>query len=220
MTKTCRYAIHPGVLKHISPYDSLIERFEDNGEFYIFENNIGLPGYTVIMFYFSHYPGDAVQYSVGSKSSLSLTDALKGAFEELYQCYTFLYNTEATSSQLENKAGSGYHRIFQQYNTQDTRARIPFFQKSWPVEINTLEELKAAKVFSQREVLDELEAFSHDVFYYHHYEPALKLHFTKILSPDFFAHMSLTNPLNFDNQYAKYLGIEKDTAYLEKLPFP
>ena len=116
LSKTCQYAINPELLKSLTPYTSLVETFLQNGSLSIFVNNNHLPGYTVIMFYFSDCDKDMVQYAIGSKSGLSLTEALQGTFEELYQCYTFLYNMESTTNQLENKAGSGYHLAFQQYN--------------------------------------------------------------------------------------------------------
>lgn len=66
LTKTCRYTINPQILRAITPYTSLVERLLDNGDIYIFEINNRLPGYTVLMFYFSHCAKDVVQYSVGS----------------------------------------------------------------------------------------------------------------------------------------------------------
>lgn len=219
LSQRYKYMINPIVLKEITPYYHLTEKLLTNGELYIFENGNELPGYTVMMFYFSASKKDKVQYSVGSSSGLSLMDALTSALEELYQCYTFLYNMESSGG-LENKAGSGYHVSFQKCNRLDTRATIPFFQQLTPFKINTADELRALKIFTQQEILAQLSAFSTDIFYYHHYEQALNLHFTKIMSPDFFAHMSLHKPLNLANPYAKKLGITRENAYWEKIPFP
>lgn len=220
LTRQYQYTINPALLKEISPYTSLIERLLENGDLYVFENSMNLPGYTVILFYFAHSSEDVVQYAVGSKSALSLQKALSGAFEELYQSYTFLYNLESTSTQLANKAGSGYHLNFQKHNTQNTRQLIPFMDDCRPFKINTLADLKALKTFTWQEVLEHLAELSTDIFYYHHYDQALKLHVTKILSPDFFAHMSLDNLLHFDHHYAKTLAIDAKTAYRETIPFP
>ena len=220
LSKTYVYAIAPQLLKDISPYPDLVEKFLENGELHIFKNNNDLPGHTVILFYFSHCDRDIVQYSIGSKTGLSLREAINGAFEELYQCYTFLYNMESSINQLENKAGSGYHLSFQQYNTQATKKRIPFLREEKNTVIHTLDDLNSVKTFRFEELLTELAAFSSDIYYYHAYEPALQLHMTKIVSPDFFAHMSLTQAINYDNLYAKKLGITKENAYLETSPFP
>lgn len=220
LSKTYRYAINPEVLKSVTPYSTLAEKLLENGDVYIFENNNYLPGYSLILFYFAHSEKDIVQYSVGAKSGLSLAKTLTAALEELYQCYTFLYNAESTNTQLERKAGSGYHVAFQRYNTQATRAVIPFLAAQPPFKINTAKEVWSSKVFNYQEIRAGLAQLSQDIFYYHHYEPALNLHFTKVMSPDFFAHMSLTNPLNFSNDYARMLGIKKETAYLVPLPFP
>lgn len=220
LSKTCNYAINPEILKQITPYRSLTEKLLENGNLYIFENSKNMPGYTVMMFYFSQSEKDLVQYSVGSKSALSLADALCSALEELYQCYTFLYNMESTSSQLENKAGSGYHVAFQRCNTRQTREQIPFLHQNIPIKIKTVEDLQALKVYTDEEILSELAKISQDIYYYQQYDDALKLYYTKILSPDFFAHMSLAHPLNFECLYAKTLNISREQAYMEKIPFP
>jgi hypothetical protein len=68
--------------------------------------------------------------------------------------------------------------------------------------------------------LQSLKILTPNIYFYHFYEKALQLHFTKIVSPDFFAHMSLNKALNLNNLYAKTLKISKENAYLEKLPFP
>jgi hypothetical protein len=40
------------------------------------------------------------------------------------------------------------------------------------------------------------------------------------MSPDFFAHMSLNNKLNIENEYAKRVGITPVNAFMGKIPFP
>lgn len=219
LSKTCQYAINPAILKEVTPYENLVDKLLENGELYIFNNGNHLPGFTVIMFYFSHSEKDIVQYSIGSSSGLTLPEALTSALEELYQCYTFLYNTESSSG-LENKAGSGYHLSFQQCNHQGNKEIIPFIQQSLPYTIQTASDVYALKKYTYEEVLSELSNISRDIFYYHHHEKALNLHFTKIMSPDFFAHMSLNKTLNFNNTYAKKLKITPENAYLHKIPFP
>ncbi|MDI1352371.1 MAG: YcaO-like family protein, partial [bacterium] len=220
LSKTYRYTINPQVLKQISPYTSLIEKLMDNGDLYIFENGNHLPGYNILMFYFAHSSEDAVQYSVGSKSGVSMADTLASAFEELYQSYTFLYSSVFKPTNLENKAGTGYHMAFTQYNNQNTRLRIPFFQDMRPFQINTVEEINALPVLTYEQMLRTINAISANVHYYHYYDEALELHFTKIFSPDFFAHMSLEKRLNFNSLYANKLDITAKNAYLEMLPFP
>jgi hypothetical protein len=219
LSQSCQYAIHPSVLIEVTPYASLTEKLLANGELYIFANGCHLPGYTVIMFYFSHTDKDKVQYSVGSSSGLSLTEALTSSLEELYQCYSFLYNAECSNG-LDSKVGSGYHLSFQQCNHRSIKEKIPFLQQSVPLKIQTLNDILSLRKFTYEEILSELATLSTDIFYYHCYEKALNLHFTKIMSPDFFAHMSLNKLINFDHTYAKQLNITKQNAYLEKIPFP
>lgn len=219
LSQTCQYAINPALLKDITPYSDLTDKLLENGSLHIFANGNQLPGHSVIMFYFAHSEKDMVQYSIGASSGLSLQEALISSLEELYQCYTFLYNMECSSG-LENKAGSGYHLSFQQCNYRGVKETIPFFKQPVPLQISTLDELHAVRIFSYQNILTELEELTTDIYYYHFYDRSLNLHFTKIMSPDFFAHMSLTKTLNFENLYAKKLGITRGNAYLAKIPFP
>lgn len=219
LSQRCQYAINPYLLGEVTPYVELTERLLENGSLFIFANGNDLPGYTVIMFYFAHSPKDMVQYSIGSSSGLSLSEALTSSLEELYQCYTFLYNMESSEG-LANKAGAGYHLKFQECNHAGVKETIPFFKADIPCKVNTMADLQALKPYRYDEVLSALAAMSEDIVYYHYYDEALGLHFTKVMSPDFFAHMSLGNGLHFDHAYAKRLGITRENAYLAKIPFP
>lgn len=220
VSKTYRYTINPSILKELSPYACLVEKLLENGDIYIFENGNHLPGYNVIMFYFSHSSADAVQYSVGSKSAASLSAALTSAFEELYQCYTFLYSAVFKPTNLENKPGAGYHQAFTAYNTAQTKLIIPFLEQIKAFKINTIADIDALPTFSFAEMLQVLKQLTPNIYFYYYYEKALQLHFTKIFSPDFFSHMSLNKALNLNNLYPQKLNITQDNAYLEKLPFP
>ncbi|QRN04050.1 hypothetical protein GH742_09285 [Legionella sp. MW5194] len=219
LSQRCHYAIDPQLLKELTPYRELTERLLDNGNLCIFANGNHLPGHTVILFYFAHSPNDMVQYSIGSSSGLTLREALTSSLEELYQCYTFLYNMECSEG-LANKAGAGYHLQFQQCNHAGIKETIPFFKTAIPCKVATLDDVHALKEYRYEEVLSALSALSTDIFYYHAFDDALGLHFTKIMSPDFFAHMSLNNGLNVDNPYARALNITPENAYLVKIPFP
>lgn len=219
LSQTYQYTINPQLLCEITPYRELAEQLMEYGELYIFQNGNQLPGHTVIMFYFSHSGDDLVQYSIGSSSGLTLQEAMLSAFEELYQCYAFLYNSESSEG-LENKAGAGYHLEFQKCNRQSVRETIPFMHDIRPYQIDSIHDMQQEKRYTYEEVLMTLEAISHDLYYYHAYDKSLGLHYTKILSPDFFVHMSLNNNLNIDNKYANRLNITAEHAYMVKIPFP
>lgn len=220
ISRTYRYSINSAVLGEITPYSNLYDALTDNGDLYIFEIGNLLPAYSVIIFYFAHNSNDTVQYAVGSKSGLSLREAINSAFDELYQTYLMLYLTNSNSKQFENKAGSDYHAQFPQFNTRKTKEIIPYFSNTIEHKVNTRLELEALPIVSLRDALNSLQELSNDVFFYHHYEKSLKLHFTKIFSFDFFAHMSLGKKLSLDGRYAKKLNINSDNAYLTPLPFP
>lgn len=220
LSKQYRYAINPQLLREITPYTWLVEQLLENGELYIFENGNALPGYSVVMFYFSHSDQEAVQYAVGSKSGESLIGVLKSAFEELYQCYSFLYSAVFKPTNLEHKAGAGYHLAFLDYNTIQTKAIIPFLHSTTGYDLNNLSDIYALPNITYNDMLASIQQLTTAMYYYHYNDKALGLHFTKIISPDFFAHMALDKPLNLTNFYAQQLTISPDNAYLTKLPFP
>lgn len=218
MTQSVRYSINPEILKWATPYRRLVEQLMMHGELYAYENGINLPGHTVILFYFAKSQKDSVQYSIGASSGLSLEEALTSALVELYQCYSFLYNTESSKG-LEDKAGSGYHLKFQSCNHQGTRDVIPFLKLNLNHEINTACDLASAKKYCVNEVVDELAKFSKHCYFYHHHEPSLNLHFTKIIGLDYFPHMALER-VNLNNKYAQSLGLNSNDAYKKPIPFP
>lgn len=219
LSKRYQYTINPEILRSISPFTELVDLLLDNGELVIVHNGNLLPGHTVMMFYFAHSEHDLVKYSIGSSSGLTLQEALCSSLEELYQCYSFLYNAESSEG-LENKAGAGYHLEFQKCNNMAVRDTIPFMNNLTPCSINSIADLENAKKYTYQEVLEELKQLSTDIYYYHAYDKSLNLHYTKIMSPDFFAHMSLNNNLNITNKYAGKLNITHDNAFLGKIPFP
>lgn len=219
LSKSYQYTINPEILRHITPYAELVEMLLDNGQIHIFQNGNQLPGHSIIMFYFAESTADPVQYSIGSSSGLTLNEALHSSLEELYQCYTFLYNMESSRG-LEDKAGAGYHLEFQKCNHAAIRETIPFMRNVRPYLITSVADLEHAKHYSYEEILSELATISHDIYYYHQYDANTELHHTKILSPDFFMHMSLNQHLNLENAYARKLHISKKNAFMGKIPFP
>lgn len=220
LSKSYRYSINSKILEIISPYRCLYEQLSTNGRLYIFEIGNHLPGYSVIIFYFADSQEDTVQYSVGSKSAFSLREAINGAFNELYQTFTMLYQINGNGQSFENRAGGGYHAAFPKYNTISTKEIIPYFLDNKDHEIITHADLEKKHIFSFDEILSGLMKISQDIFFYHFYEKSIQLHFTKIVSMDFFAHMSLSTPLNIDGAYAKKLNLTKENAYFVPLPFP
>ncbi len=221
LSKNYQFNINPALLSRMTPYKKLVKTLLDNGELVIVQNGNLLPAHTVIIFYFADCQNDRVQYSIGSSSGLTLAEALNSALEELYQCYSFLYNTESFVG-LENKAGAGYHLAFQQCNRSNIKETIPFLNNvtAGIYDINTWAQIENLKEYHYDEVIAELKNLSSDIFYYHFFDESTKLHHTKVLSPDFFAHMALNDALNIDNTYAKKLGITKENAFLGKIPFP
>ena len=201
LSQQINYQIKPEVLFELTPYTQLISDLLDNGELYIFNNGLAIPGHSVVMFYFAHHKADRVQYSIGASAGFNIQDALISAFEELWQCYAFLYNITTTKA-LEEKAGSSYHMQFLQYNQRSTKEVIPYFNSCRShAALMDIKELRTQPVFSLQSMLAELISQGESLLYYHHHDQKLGLHFTKIVSPDYFAHMALDKPLNINNQY-------------------
>lgn len=220
ISKSVKSRVNPYLLREITPYTELVDDFLENGDLYIFDMGHHLPGYNIIVYYFSHCEHDAVQYCVGTKTSGTLREALNGAFEELYQCYTFLYSSVYKESNLENKAGTGYHMAFITHNHQKTKSLIPYLDCDAPILAETVSDIDKLPIYQYEDLICDLRSLSKFVYYYHFYDEDLALHFTKILSPDFFAHLAVDKSLNLECDYAQKIGIQPGTAYLEKLPFP
>jgi len=220
-SRQVRFAIEPTVLLHATPYATLAEQLLNHGELYIFENNIGLPGYSTIIFYFAKSENDLVQYSVGSSAGFSLEESLNGSFEELWQCYLFQYNAE-NSKGLADRAGSAYHLSFQACNHPQIRETIPFLSAQYKTEmrIKNTADMQKLPQYQFKDIVIELSNITSEIYYYHHFDKCLGFHYAKLVSPEFFIHMSLEQRLNFDNAYAKRIGLVKETANLSKIPFP
>ena len=221
MAQRANYRIAPEVLLRVTPFTQLVEDLLSGGELYIFHNALDLPGHSVVMFYFSKDKRDKVQYTVGASAGFSLPAVLTSALEELWQCYAFLYNVGNTAT-LKDKAGSSFHRKFEAYNNTSTKGIIPYFKEGALLDntIANYEDVKSAKVYTAQDIIDEFNKRNNDVFYYHKIDTAKKLHFTKIVSPDYFVHMALDEPLNIINAYSQRLGITTKNAYTTRLPFP
>lgn len=221
LSQRANYRIAAEALQQVTPFSQLVADLRRAGELYIFHNAIDMPGHSVVMFYFSKDPRDKVQYTVGASAGFSLPAVLSSALEELWQCYTFLYNLGNTAI-LEDKAGSSFHRKFQAYNTSTTKEIIPYF-KSGALLSDTIagyDAIKKAPTFTVSDIISAFNKQNEDVFYYHQIDEAKKLHFTKIVSPDYFVHMALDEPLNIVNTYSKKIGITLENAYTVRLPFP
>lgn len=219
MMKRVRYRVTNELLLKLIPYKELLNNLLKNGKLYIFETGMNLPCYTITMFYLSNTSRDIVKYSIGSSSDVSLQKALISSFEELWQCYLFQYNSENTKL-MEEKSGSGYHLKFMECNNLDTYKIIPFIAQGFEPDSGTISEanIHDFEVFTYDRAVEKLAEISKDIYYYHGYDEALKLHFTKIISYDFFTHMSLDQALNLNNKYAQACNI-KD-PYLVRIPFP
>lgn len=75
--------------------------------------------------------------------------------------------------------------------------------------INADDFLKLPQMDSS-EVLKNIQAISELIFLYHRHDQRGGYHYTKVISPDFFLHMSVSDKLNIDNPYFNKLGYDSN----------
>lgn len=214
----CRYAVNIEQHKKLGKFNAIIEQLKTHGSLYAFEINNNLPGYTLILFYFSNSENDIVRYSVGLATDADPVKAIMRAINELWQSYTFIYLNADNPENLD--ARYKYLNELIEFNTHQTKAIIPYF-KTTNFVISS-DDLLAFKKFNMHEMLQGLETLSTNIFSYERSQQIMgrRFHFCKILSPDFFLHMGINMPLNLDNPYSNLLGIDPAMQIKTAIPFP
>ncbi len=189
-----------------------------HGELFAFEINNDLPGYSVIIFYFSKSKKDSVLYSVGMASDLCPNRAFQRAVNELWQSYVFMYLNADCPENLDQRYKYLNDLIY--FNNHDTRNDIPFFKDKF--EIVKFRDFISMKIIKQKQAMDELQSISSHVYSYEKSSNLFgrKFYFCKITSPDFFLHMGVKMPLNFNNTYSNRLAIDPNIKVKNAIPFP
>jgi hypothetical protein len=199
---------------------NLMHRLQAAGELYIFNISADLPGYVILSLYFSNDIRDNVQYSIGLSADFNPYTALYNSIIELWQTYNYIYiNTEQ-----QEHMGDKYRYLSNllDFNLYNTKKLFNFCINS---DINTikLSQFLQHLSFNYYKTLQYLQKISNFIFYYQHTASFMgtQLHFTKIISPDFYLHMNLPNHCNGNNKYARIHGIDSlDLANISAIPFP
>lgn len=215
------YQYDASVLFQISDIERLAKELVEKGDLSIFDIGSSLSGYTIAICFFSSDARDKVQYVIGVATAESLTEALRSALMELWQDYIYIYcykiySTPDSASDFLLYAGDTYHMSHFQDNTLETKKRIPYFDRATKKSID----LSECRHFSSDEMLINLKSISSTIYEYRHADRYENLYYTRILSPDFYLHMSIDKPLNFVNSFSKKLGIDFLPEDRERIPFP
>jgi hypothetical protein len=197
---------------------SVVAKLQEHGSLSIFSVGEGLPGYSIIIFYFSNSINDTVRYSVGMASHANSRVALEKAIHELWQSYWYLYLNENNAENLDQRFQ--YLNDLLHFNNHHTRLIIPYFASV--KKTITLDTYLQLPDVNEHHYKHALQSISQHIFIYEGetYFQNKKYDVAKIFSPDFFIHMGVKMPLNFDNCYAQYLGIDPFMHVSHSIPFP
>ena len=197
----------------------IFQKLSKNGEITMFDLDQQGAGYVVIVFYFAKNKSDLVQYSVGMAADADPCQAMSRAINELWQSYTFMYLNAGNKENLDSRYQ--YLNELIEFNTEDTKAIIPFFHES--VEEMSYQKFTAQLTLPFDVVLSSINRISKEIFAYESQAEMFgkTYYFCKILSPDYFLHMGIKMPLNFKNSFTAFLGVHIEPGDIKNpLPFP
>jgi ribosomal protein S12 methylthiotransferase accessory factor YcaO len=203
---------------YLGQSNKILQSLLQHGTLLAYELNKHLPGYSVIIFYFSKSKKDVVKYSVGMACDYSPSEAIQRALSELWQSYIFMYLNADNPENLDPRYQYLNELIL--FNQHSTQELIPFVEDN--IEELDMQDFIYSKLLSEKTCLQELKTISPDIFMYERSNLLFgrNFYFCKIFSPDFFMHMGVKMPLNFDNTYAKLLSIQKPLLVKHSIPFP
>lgn len=198
--------------------NEIYSRLLKHGRLIAYDLNINLPGYSIIIFYFSNSTKDSVRYSVGMASDSCAKTAFLRALNELWQSYMFIYLNADKPENLDDRYV--YLNQLLSFNNHETENKIPFHGDHVP-EVSLTDYF----VFPDWDKNEILEALSHISTAIYAYEGSISLfgrlfNYCKVFSTDFFLHMGITQPLNFQNAFADSLSLQVKTPVLQPIPFP
>ncbi|NHB98553.1 YcaO-like family protein [Photorhabdus stackebrandtii] len=188
----------------------LFSRFLYSGKIKLLINTIeNLSCYSGIMIFTSDI---GVKYSVSSACSLSINDLVNKLINEMWQSYLFIYNNLDGVKNI----GLDYYKInFLSYNNKETEL-LWGITNNYQKELNNIDP-RLCKTYSFDDFYHSLK-ISGARFY--SYEKMTKhgFYFTKILSPDFFLHMSSVNTSKIPIYCKAKFNLEKIRKI--EIPFP
>ena len=220
ITRTFKYKIDPDVVLNNPRQKKFAEQLLRYGEMHVFDVALSVPGYAVIILYFAKSQQDYVQYAIGMAAGLSPDEAVSKALNELWLDYGYLYVSQEAWKSLSFIPASKRYTIrhVEDNNVAKTKG-IMAYDLTAACNISANDFL-ALPTFTKQTAYEELKKITPYIFIYHHHDCRKEYEYTKILSPDLFLHMSVTDKLNVDNAYTRLLKADLNHLYRNKIPFP
>ncbi|MEW2694628.1 YcaO-like family protein, partial [Vibrio cholerae] len=157
----------------------LCERFLDSGEIIVLLNTVpGVSCYSGIMLYRSKLD---VKYAVSSGCALSLSSLINKLIGELWQSYLFIYNNVNGNNVTERDYYKANFLNMNHYQTVDlwgaSESELP------------IAEIECCKPYNEEDFYRSLTKLNARLYLYES-ETQDNFYFCKLISPDFFLHMS------------------------------
>jgi hypothetical protein len=180
----------------LNDYAALYRKITQNGTLSFFDITIpGCPGYAILLVY-TGAKNTLVKYCPGLSYSLNVDSAIRKAFIEMWQSYTFLVAMSSNGGSFE-EVSDRYHRYFLQCNTVVTAEEVCRGGK------RDLYELRdPARNYSSFDLFNYINTVLPYWYLYIGLE-RLNLHnvyMTKFLSPGFFLQMDNSISNNLKNR--------------------
>ncbi len=220
LTRMYRYKIPADVILANKKQRKMAEQLLKQGEIHVFDVALNLPGFAVLILYFSKSKKDYVQYSIGMSAGSSPEEAIYKALNELWLDYGYLYISDAVKNRLTAVASSRSYTV-RHIEDNDVIKTKKIMAYNLLAESNiTVSDYLALPSITDQTACTELKKISSNIFEYHHSDSRSGHEYVKIVSPDFLLHMSVKNKLNTDNAYMRTLQADMQNLYRETIPFP
>jgi len=220
LTRQYVHKIQPNVISYVPSYAKLAKQLLQSGEIHVFNVCRNLPGYVVMILYFSHSSQDYVQYAIGMSAGLTPLEAMTKALNELWLDYGYLYVSSDVWKSFNSIPESKRYTIrhIEDNNIEKTK-QIMAYNLADSCNIAAQDFLKLPAI-SYSDTWKMLRKITSHLYLYHRTDSRNDYHYTKMMSPDFFLHMSTHEKLNVDNAYTDFLSADLHHLYRKTIPFP
>ncbi len=220
LTRKYRYKIPTDIILSHQKQRKMAEQLLKHGEMHVFDVALNLPGFAVLILYFSKSKKDYVQYSIGMSAGASPEEAIYKALNELWLDYGYLYISDAVKNRLTAIASSRSYTV-RHIEDNDVIKTKNIMAYDLSAECNiTADNYLALPSVTGQEACAALKKITSNIFKYHRSDSRSGHEYVKIMSPDFLLHMSVKNKLNTDNAYMRTLQTDMQNLYRETIPFP
>lgn len=190
---------------------TIIDFLLRSGVVRIFDISFDLKSYVYLTVFSSHRGDAKVKYACAAACKQSSTEALEKAFIELYQAYYYM-------SCLLDEDFAAHSGLDEDYRAANSRDTIELFGAG--SNKATLRQLVAQPSFDADDLISSVTKVSDKIAYFSRVASlrGKNMYFGRLVSPDFFLHMSLGKRCNIDNRFARNCGVDPH-APISPLPF-